>query len=86
MRVPSGSALADDAIEQGAWDRAVCHLLRLLAHDAYDERAHLRLVESLAQSGRHGEAHRRYSTYTQRMAELDVEPIAFLSAQIGAPG
>lgn len=79
------AALADDALARSAWDGAVRRLLRLLAHDAYDERAHLRLVGALSHAGRHGEAHRRYSVYTQRMAELGVEPAPFPDARTPSP-
>jgi DNA-binding SARP family transcriptional activator/DNA-binding CsgD family transcriptional regulator len=55
-------------------------LLRLLAHDPYDEPAHLALVRALDRAGRYGEARRMYRGYTSRMAELEIEPAAYPSA------
>jgi DNA-binding SARP family transcriptional activator len=55
----------------------VQYLLRLLAHDPHDEPAHLRLVSVLRAGGRHGEARRCYRRYTDRMAELDIDPAPF---------
>jgi ATP/maltotriose-dependent transcriptional regulator MalT/DNA-binding SARP family transcriptional activator len=54
-------------------------LLRLLAHDPYDEPAHLALVRALDRAGRYGEARRMYRGYTARMAELEIEPAAYPS-------
>ncbi|GAB2458031.1 BTAD domain-containing putative transcriptional regulator [Jatrophihabitans fulvus] len=58
-------------------DTAVPWLITLLGVDPYDEPTHLRLVRTLVRSGRHGEARRAYRTYTERMADIDVEPAAF---------
>jgi DNA-binding SARP family transcriptional activator len=69
-----GAALADHATEAGEPDTAVRYLLRILAHDPYDEGAHLRLVAGLATAGRHGDARRHYRTYCERMEEIGVEP------------
>jgi ATP/maltotriose-dependent transcriptional regulator MalT len=73
-------ALADLAMAAGDHDGAVRYLLRVLARDSYDERAHLLLVTALSAAGRHGEARRLYRSYCARMAEIDVEPAAFPSA------
>lgn len=67
-------ALAEHALEHRSFDRAVRLLLRLLERDPYDERAHRGLVLSLQASGRHGEAHRVYQTYCERMEEMGAEP------------
>ena len=56
---------------------AARYLLRVLAQDPYDERAHLHLVTALATAGRHGEARRMYRAYCDRMADIAVEPTAF---------
>lgn len=56
--------------------RAVPWLVGMLADDPYDERAHGRLVHLLTTDGRHGEARRYYRYYCERMAELNVEPVA----------
>jgi len=69
-------ALADLALAAGDHDGAVRYLLRVLARDTYDERAHLLLVTALTAAGRHGEARRMYRSYCDRMAEIDVEPAA----------
>jgi len=73
-------ALADLAVAAGDQDAAVRYLLRVLARDSYDERAHLLLVTALTHAGRHGEARRMYRAYSGRMAEIDVEPAAFPDA------
>ncbi|HEX6148194.1 tetratricopeptide repeat protein [Nocardioides sp.] len=49
-------------------------LVRLLAADRYDDTSHRLLVASLVDSGRHGEARRAFSRWTEAMRE------------IGAPG
>lgn len=61
----------------GRVDDAVGYGLRLLALDPYDEGVHLDLVQTLARTRRHGEAHRHYRTYVGRMRELDIEPAPF---------
>ena len=70
-------ALADVALTAGDHDAAARYLLRVLARDPYDERAHLHLVGALNAAGRHGEARRMYHAYSGRMAEIGVEPAAF---------
>ncbi len=40
--------------------------------DAFDEKAHHRLVASLAAAGQRGDARRAYDAYTERMNELGV--------------
>lgn len=65
-------ALADAARERGD------HLLladccrRILAIDAYDQRAHEGLVRALTAQGAHGQAAAARETYLQRMAELGI--------------
>lgn len=70
-------ALAELALAAGDHDGAARYLLRVLARDPYDERAHLQLVTALSAAGRHGEARRMYRAYSDRMAEIAVEPAAF---------
>jgi DNA-binding SARP family transcriptional activator len=65
-------------------DGAVTHLLRILETDRYDEEAHLGLVRALADTGRHGEAHRHYLNYRRAMDELGVEPSPFPGSRRGA--
>ena len=74
-------------------DLAVTYLLRILETDRYDEQAHLGLVHALADSGRHGEAHRHYLNYRRAMDDLGVEPAPFpgrrraaVSGQGASPG
>jgi DNA-binding SARP family transcriptional activator len=67
--------LAEISVEAGHHDAAIGHYLRILAKDAWDEKAHLGLVWSLETAGRHGEARRSYREYAARMTELDL-PIA----------
>ena len=55
-------------------DGIVRYTLRLLAHDPYDEQAHLDLVTVQLEAGRLGEAHRRYRLYAQRMNEMGIAP------------
>jgi ATP/maltotriose-dependent transcriptional regulator MalT/DNA-binding SARP family transcriptional activator len=69
--------LADIADGRGDSDAAAHHLLRVLASDPYDERAHLRLVGVLEAGGRHGDARRAYRAYAARMEEIGVEAAAF---------
>jgi ATP/maltotriose-dependent transcriptional regulator MalT/DNA-binding SARP family transcriptional activator len=70
-------ALADLAARAGDTDDAVRYLLRLLAQDPFDEPAHHALIRELRHAGRHGEARRRYQMYTDRMAELDIDPTPY---------
>lgn len=67
-------ALGTACAEAGDTDAAVRAWRRLLDHDPYDEDGALRMVDVLTGSGRHGEAARRYRTYTTRMRELGVRP------------
>lgn len=69
-------SLADLADGRGDTDSAAHHLLRVLARDPYDERAHLRLIGVLTAGGRHGEARRAYRAYAARMEEIGVEAAA----------
>lgn len=67
-------ALADHARRSDDHAAAVRLLLRLLEADCYDEGTHLGLVRSLRAEGRHGEVHRAYRTYCDRMDEIGIEP------------
>ncbi len=69
--------LAAMAVDMGEHDQASRYFLRILERDAYDEQAHLGLIETLEASGRHGEARRRYRAYCARMDEIGVESAAF---------
>jgi DNA-binding SARP family transcriptional activator len=66
-------ALAQQAGAAADADSAVRLYLRILEQDPFDEEAHLGLVQALSSAGRHGEARRRYSVYTARMEELELE-------------
>jgi DNA-binding SARP family transcriptional activator len=70
-------ALAARTRAAGDTDRAVLSALRLLAHDPYDEEAHLGLVGDLIARRRPGEARRRYERYVSSMAELGAAPAPF---------
>ena len=85
MYVSVAMALADLARAAGDHDGAVRYLLRVLARDPYDERAHLLLITALNAAGRHGEARRMYRAYGDRMAEIAVEPAAFPDAGARGP-
>jgi DNA-binding SARP family transcriptional activator len=61
-------------------DASARYLLRILTRDAYDERAHLRLVAALERLGRRAEARRAYRRYVARMGEIGVAPTAFPTA------
>jgi DNA-binding SARP family transcriptional activator len=67
-------ALAHLCRRSGRVDEAVRYLLRLLDHDPYDERAHLDLVDLLAESGRHGESRRARDRYLAAMTEIGITP------------
>jgi DNA-binding SARP family transcriptional activator len=79
--VSVAKTLARLAETVGDHDSAARYYLRILEKDSWDERAHLGLVKVLERAGRHGEARRRYRTYVQRMAEIDVPATAFPAAQ-----
>jgi DNA-binding SARP family transcriptional activator len=70
-------ALAEVAAARGDADGAVRRQLGLLELDPFDEPAHLALVATLSDAGRHGEARRHYGTYTARMADLGIEAAPF---------
>jgi len=70
-------ALAELADARGDDRKAIAYRLCLLAHDPYDERAHLTIVAAQQAAGRHGEARRTYDRYRARMAEIGVRPAAF---------
>jgi DNA-binding SARP family transcriptional activator/ATP/maltotriose-dependent transcriptional regulator MalT len=65
-------ALAGWSRDAGDTEQAICHLLRLLDLDQYDERAHRELVETLVVEGRHGEARRAYHRYAASMRDIAV--------------
>jgi DNA-binding SARP family transcriptional activator len=65
-------ALARRSRDTGDTEQAICHLLRLLDLDQYDEPAHRELVETLAADGRHGEARRAYDRYAAAMRDIAV--------------
>lgn len=65
-------ALARWSRDAGDAEQAVCHLLRLLDLDQYDEQAHREMVETLVADGRHGEARRAYQRYAAAMREIAV--------------
>jgi ATP/maltotriose-dependent transcriptional regulator MalT/DNA-binding SARP family transcriptional activator len=71
------AVLAEHASKAGDTDSATRYLLRMLEHDPYDERAHLRLVSTFVAGGRHGDARRHYRHYCSRMDEIDVEAAPF---------
>jgi DNA-binding SARP family transcriptional activator/tetratricopeptide (TPR) repeat protein len=70
-------ALAQDASAVGDGHAASRYLLRIIGHDAYDERAHLGLVAALERIGRHSDARRSYRSYVARMEEIDATPASF---------
>jgi DNA-binding SARP family transcriptional activator len=77
--------LAETAATDGDADGATRFYLRILERDAFDEGAHLGLVAALADSGRHGEARRRYGFYATKMEEIGVEAAPFPATTTG-PG
>lgn len=70
-------ALALTAASRAEPDVAAAYFLRILQVDRHDEQANLGLVGTLADAGRHGEAHRHYLNYRRVMDELGVEPASF---------
>ena len=70
-------ALAEHSAAASDHDQAVRLWLRVLDGDPYDEGAHLALVESLRAERRHGEAHRMYRIYCDRMEQIAVEPAPY---------
>ena len=76
--------LAAAAAEAGDADGATRYYLRILERDAYDESAHLGLVDALRAAGRHGEARRRYGFYAAKMEEIAVEAAPYPSAPVAA--
>lgn len=72
--------LASAAHAGERWDEVVEHARAVLELDAYDERAHELLVQSLVAAGRRGEAQVADQRYRERMAELAVQPQDLLDA------
>ncbi len=70
-------ALGEIAGDDGRYESAVQYYSRVLEKDPFAEVAHLGLVRSALIVGRHGEARRLYRTYTDRLAELEIEPSPF---------
>ncbi|RJQ81628.1 BTAD domain-containing putative transcriptional regulator [Amycolatopsis panacis] len=68
------SALAAIGTAERDLDMAIRFRLKVLERDAYDESAHLGLVEALDSAGRFGEARRKYQIYVGRLAELGLSP------------
>jgi DNA-binding SARP family transcriptional activator len=66
--------LAQAGQQVGDHDASIGYLLRLLAVDPYDEAAHRALVQTLVGAGRHGEAARAFTTYSNAMREIGVRP------------
>jgi DNA-binding SARP family transcriptional activator len=56
-------------------DAAAAAMLKILEIDPWDESAHLSMVSTLTEAGRHGEARRAYRRYVLRMEELGLEPV-----------
>jgi DNA-binding SARP family transcriptional activator len=83
--IAAARALALHSVSSRDPDTAVPYFLRILEVDRYDEQAHLGLVSALADTGRHGEAHRHYLTYRRAMDELSVEPASFPRGHSDAP-
>lgn len=75
--VDTSFELAGLAGTAGEHSEAIRHWLRILDVDPYDEDAHVGMIRSLLAQRRHGEARRAYRTYCARLAELDIEPMAF---------
>ena len=75
-------ALTSLSLTAGEHDLASRYGLRLLARDPYDEPAHLAMVEALVAAGRHGDARRAYRIYSERMADIEVEPRPFPAAEL----
>jgi DNA-binding SARP family transcriptional activator/predicted negative regulator of RcsB-dependent stress response len=69
--------LADDSAAMGDTATAVRCYLRVLAHDPYDEHAHLGLVGAHLAAGQQGEARRAYTAYCVRMDDIGVEAAPF---------
>jgi DNA-binding SARP family transcriptional activator len=72
--------LADDSLAAGDTATAVRCYLRVLAHDPYDEHAHLGLVGAQLAAGQLGEARRAYQAYCVRMDDIGVEAAPFPAA------
>jgi DNA-binding SARP family transcriptional activator len=77
LYIAVGHQLARLAGERSDHATAAMLLRRVLAHDPYDERAHLGLAAALVAAGRPGDARRAYAAYLGRMEELGAEAAAF---------
>ncbi|GAA1656355.1 hypothetical protein GCM10009765_02160 [Fodinicola feengrottensis] len=67
-------ALAKLSADSGQHHLAVRYHLQALQRDAFDEAAHLGLVQAFLTTGRTSAAHRHYRSYVARMAEIGVDP------------
>jgi DNA-binding SARP family transcriptional activator len=68
---------SQQALAKGLAGDAAVLCRRILSRDAYDERAHRRLIKALQLDGAHGEARRAQANYAAKMAELGLpSPIA----------
>jgi DNA-binding SARP family transcriptional activator len=70
--VTVAGALAQRHAAEGDHDTAIRYLLRLQAHEPFDERTSLLLVLEFDAAGRHADARRTYQDYVARMAEWDL--------------
>jgi DNA-binding SARP family transcriptional activator len=73
--------LAMQAASDGRVDEVERHTTSVIELDAFDERAHELLVQTLAHAGRPGDALRADDRYRLRMAELGVRPRELLDRQ-----
>lgn len=78
-------ALLSELGDASQVDRFVRYALRLLNLEPYDEDTHLRLVRTLVEQGRCGQARSRYQEYARRMGELGVSPEPWPGSARGLP-
>jgi DNA-binding SARP family transcriptional activator len=67
-------ALAERAVIEGNRHVAAACYRRILEKDAYDEEAHLGLIDCLSAGGQHGEAGHCYRRYCQQMKDIGIPP------------
>jgi DNA-binding SARP family transcriptional activator len=58
-------------------DVALTTLFKVIEVDPWDESAHLAIVSTLRETGRHGEARRAQRRYEAQMQELGIDPVTF---------